>query len=126
MEFFDFHPAFKEDGYTILQREGSHKQYLGILANDQSLAKHYAALDQCETTGSIFNFLVENIRLAYQQFHWLEADLISEIEVSPSGQRYLAMRDPNGNIVTVTEMSKFKNITSNDDESILLEKSKTN
>ena len=107
-DFFDFYPAYEDNGFTVLQREGVCKQYLGVLANSQKSDEDSVLLNKNATDGTILNFSVENIRLAYQQFHWMEADLISDIDMDRCGQKFLAIRDPNGNILTVTEMVKAK------------------
>lgn len=105
IDLFDFHHTHEDEGFVILQREGAHKQYLGILDYETPLSgREVFPTNANITQGSILNFYVENVKLAYQQFHWLGADLISDIDTAKCGQKFMALRDPNGNIVMVTEM----------------------
>ena len=102
-DYFDFHPCCKDDRFTILQRDGADKQYIGILSAQKSLVLKHEVKE--ENVKAILSFEVENIRLAYQQFHWMGAELLSDIQTTCTGHKIFVLRDPDGNYLTVVESS---------------------
>ena len=104
--FFDFEIAYKEENdFIVLKRKGGHKQYLGILSKNQKSLDNNLVSSENITREVVFNFYVDKLEPAYQQFYSLGADIIGEVSTARCGQKFFALREPNGNIVTVTEMS---------------------
>lgn len=113
-DHFEFETLFKEDGYEVIQRAGKPKSCIGIInpehpaINEQMLGTTVA--------GTLINFFVDNVDLAYQQLSWSGIPITKDITPSTCGRRYFLVKDPNGLIVTVVEYEQSEAINKRTDK----------
>ena len=101
---FGFKTVYLDESLTVLQGASDQKHYVGIASSLESILDE--PIRPQNAAGSVLNMYVNNLNLAYQELLWNGAEIVQDIRKAQCGSNFMAVRDPNGIILLVTEYNR--------------------
>lgn len=107
-DFFEFVPVFETEDHVIMQRGDDTKSQIAIIdVNHASLPEGFRNV----TSGLMLSFPVDDIQKSYEHFYYEGVDMASELAMASCGQNFFMMKDPNNNLITLTEKERTECVT---------------